>query len=98
MRGAGGGWDAEGRRLCLSPSCLLPRPLAASLLHFKAHPREGVPREALTEVTGTKIQNRKYISIYINTQPGEWEDAGFFPQRVWEAGAGVGVRNSLHLF
>lgn len=26
--------------------CLLPRPLAASLLHFKAHPREGVPREA----------------------------------------------------
>ena len=46
VRGAGGGWDAEGRRLCLSPSCLLPRPLAASLLHFKAHPREGVPREA----------------------------------------------------
>lgn len=52
----------------------------------------------VTEVTGTKIQNRKYISIYINTQPGEQEDAGFFPQTVWEAGAGVGVRNSLHLF
>jgi hypothetical protein len=26
----------------------------------------------VAEVTGTKIQNIKYTSIYINTQPGCW--------------------------
>lgn len=30
----------------------------------------------VTEIIGTMIQNRKYISIYINTQPGHLEDAG----------------------
>lgn len=36
------------------------------------------------------IQNRKDISIYINTQPGDREDAKllFLLQRAWEAGRG----------
>lgn len=32
----------------------------------------------VAEVIGTMIQKRKYISIYINTQPGDGEDAGSF--------------------
>lgn len=41
VRGAGEPRGAEGCGLGLSPFLLLP--LAASLLHFKEHPREGVP-------------------------------------------------------
>ena len=40
--------SAEGRGLCPSPALLLP--LAASVLHFKEHPREGVPGEARSPV------------------------------------------------
>lgn len=32
----------------------------------------------VAELIGTMIQNRKDISIYINTQPGNGEDAGLF--------------------
>ena len=31
----------------------------------------------VTEIIGTMIQNRKYISIYINTQPGDQEMLGY---------------------
>lgn len=47
--------SAESCGLCLAPFLLL-LPLAASLLHFKEHPREGVPREARSPVAALRAR------------------------------------------
>lgn len=60
----------------------------------------------VAEVIGTMIQNRKYISIYINTQPRNGANAGLFgflplPPAEGLGGRGGGwgvVRNFFHLF
>lgn len=53
----------------------------------------------VAEAIGTMIQNRKDISIYINTQPGGREEAGFFRlSRRGRGGREAEAKNLLHLF
>lgn len=52
----------------------------------------------VAEVIGTMIQNRKYISIYINTQPGDGADAGLFGSSCREPGRQGGVGSGKEFF